>query len=96
MMLKNVTKGTWHPIMYAEKPLPGSLDSEAHNTIVRFKSKGHHTEGFASREEALASLDSLKDRMINHMFLSKVTIDVESDIEWSGEELPLDTQIRPK
>jgi len=96
LMLKNVAKGTWHPIMYAEKPLPGSLDSDTNNNIVRFKSKGHHTTGFITREEAIATLDDLKNRMLNHMFLSNVTIDIENDIEWTGEDLPLDTQIRPQ
>jgi hypothetical protein len=95
-MLKNVATGKWHPIMYVEKPLPGSLDSDANNNIVRFKSKGHHTSGFTTREEAVATLEELKFNMINLMFLSKVTIDVETDIEWTSEDLPLDTQIRPR
>lgn len=95
-MLKNVTKNTWHPIMYVEKPLPGGLDTDANNNIVRFKSKGHHTAGFATREEAIASLDDLKARMINYMFLSNVTVDVETDLEWNGDDIPLDTQIRPR
>lgn len=39
--------GRFHPCYYRMAPLPG-------NTVepMRYKSKGHHTEGFATLEEA--------------------------------------------
>ena len=94
-MLKNETTGKWHPIMYVEKPFPGSLDSND-NGIVRFKSKGHHTAGFENREDAIASLEDLKKRMLDFLSVSKVTIDVENDVFWTGEEIPADTVLRPR
>lgn len=92
MMLKNLATGRWHPIMYVEKSFPSSLNEP--QPMIRFKSKGHHTTGFENRDEAVASLDDLKKRMIESLFLSKVTIDITDDIGWEGNDLPLDIQLR--
>lgn len=51
-MLHDTTNDRWHPIVFQEQPLPGGC-----KTPVRHKSMGHHTDGFATREEALQNCE---------------------------------------
>ncbi len=57
MMLKNTSTGKFHPIFYIEKPMP-DLESEANKKYIRYRSKGHHTEGFLDREEAVKNIET--------------------------------------
>lgn len=93
MMLFNTAKKTWHPIFYYESPLPGPIDEQA---VARYKSKGHHTEGFETRDLALKSCDELKTKLITE-YGSNVVMELGDDqiLEWNGEGIPADTQIRP-
>lgn len=93
MMLFNTAKKTWHPIFYYESPLPGPLEEA---TLARYKSKGHHTTGFENREDALKSCDELRQKLISE-YGSHVVTELGDDqiLEWDGEGVPADTQIRP-
>lgn len=93
MMLFNTATKNYHPILYFEKPMPGPYDSEENRKIVRFKSKGHRTVGFADRAEAVASIEKeITPKMPELNYTLR--IELEGDLEWDGVDMPIDTQIR--
>ena len=51
-ILVNLATGRFHPIVFRPAPLPGGA-SLADGT-ERYRSKGHHTNGFDTEEEAVA------------------------------------------
>jgi len=86
MMLFNLKESTYHPILYFESPLPGNPDN-----IVRYKSKGHRTNGFKSREEALNTIKpELEDRLEGYT----ITKELDGDLPWDGLDMPIDIQLR--
>ncbi len=91
MMLHNTAAGTYHPIFYLESPLPCG---EAANHITRYKSKMHHTGGFKTLEEATADIHSNLVARIKENFFTAPDIEIENHIEWNGEGVPADIQIR--
>jgi hypothetical protein len=85
-MLRNVRANRWHPIVYYESPLPGPADTDK---PVRHKSKGHHTEGFATREEAVASAKQLAEVVAKECSdTGKCRLALEEDIPWGGDGIP--------
>lgn len=76
-MLKNYKDNTYHPILYFESPLPGNPDH-----LIRFKSSGHRTDGFASRALAIASIE---EELVPRLGRHKILKELDSDIEWDGE-----------
>ncbi len=80
-MLYNSKLDRWHPILFLESPLPGppSLDKP-----VRHKSRGHHTIGFESREEAVESARESGERIEK----TETRFVLDSDILWDGEGIP--------
>lgn len=89
MMLYNTLKETWHPIFYFESPLPGPIEEA---TLIRFKSKGHHTTGFKTRDEALFSATELHKQLLEQK--NTVFVETEGDLPWDGVDIPADTQFR--
>jgi hypothetical protein len=59
-MLQNDATKRFHPIVFWECPMP----SQALGSAVRWKSKGHHTEGFEKREDASVSIQDLAKRHV--------------------------------
>ena len=53
--LHNDKTDRWHPIFFVESPLPGDC------LAVRYKSKGHHTDGFDQNARHTPSLRAGKD-----------------------------------
>lgn len=49
--------GRYHPTFYQEHPMPGG------NWMGRYKSKGHHTEGFADLDAAQANAVELASKL---------------------------------
>jgi len=76
-MIHNEKLDRWHPVMFRMSPLPGGSD------IDRLKSNGHHTDGFMTRDEAIAHVES---RLIPE--LPDVTFDREYVQPWDGESIP--------
>lgn len=74
-MLHNMKLDRYHPIFFRMSPLPGNPDK-----LIRYKSAGHHTDGFASREEAIASTEDER--------FKDFELDFGSDFEWDGEDIP--------
>lgn len=70
-ILTNTATGRFHPIVFRMAPLPGDSD------IPRYKSMGHHTDGFDSLEDAE-----------KHIALQSEWTDTGRRWEWSGEDVP--------
>ena len=49
-LLLNTCTGRYHPIVFAPRPRPSEHDDD----VQRHYSREHHTEGFATREAAVA------------------------------------------
>ena len=75
-MLYNTKDKTYHPIAFRNFPLPGEAIG-----ITRYKSAGHHTNGFASRNAALNYIDEVEKK-------ATVIRELEKDVEWNGEGIP--------
>lgn len=76
-VLHNTKLNRWHPILFAESPLPGNP-----RNLVRHKSRGHHTNGFESREEAIANAKEGAAQIACTRFV------LQADIPWDGEGIP--------
>jgi hypothetical protein len=53
-ILHDEGKDRYHTAYFTEAPFPGPVPSNP--GLIRLKSRGHHTEGFATFEEAQANL----------------------------------------
>lgn len=82
-MLHNTKLNRWHPIYFLESPLPGPFSAE---NPTRHKSKGHHTEGYPTREEAVASLLGLQTSL--EISVGTPEMCLGCDIPWDGEGIP--------
>jgi hypothetical protein len=78
-MLHNRKLDRFHPIFFYASPKPSECDDD----VCRFRSYGHHTEGFVTRAEADADIAS--DCADGKNWNSGV------DFEWSGEGSPAST-----
>jgi len=75
--LHNTKTDRYHPILFDERPLPGG------GGPTRHKSRGHHTEGFDTREEAIAECH----RMVENLDCGG-RLCIAKDFPWDGEETP--------
>lgn len=87
MMLFNIKTKTYHPIFYCENPLPS-------DSVIRFKSKGHRTNGFLDIKDAIDSIQTeVIDRLDEGTTIYK---ELKEIIEWNGNNIPIDIQLRTK
>lgn len=91
-MLYNTANRTWHPIFYFESPFPGEMSTDR---PVRYKSKGHHTTGFPTREAAILECKDVENKLLSECGTRNVINELETDIEWNGDGVPADIQLRP-
>lgn len=84
-MLHNETNDRWHPIVFQEAPLPGSYDPDRPR---RWKSKMHHTTGFATKEEAEADAGNDLRPRVEALALGPVTVLTEEVFSWDGAGMP--------
>jgi hypothetical protein len=77
-ILQNTSLNRWHPIVFRESPFPGGRQLEAGK---RYKSAGHHTDGFSTRDEAEAEAKAMCKRN---------GADFATDVvfEWNGSGTP--------
>jgi len=93
-MLHNNKENKWHPIFYYDSPLPGGFEEGSiNNTTIRYKSKGHHTHGFDIRDKAVESAKELEAQLKAQG--DTVTVNIDTDIEWDGEDTPTDHVLLP-
>jgi hypothetical protein len=83
-LIHNVKLDRWHPVYFSENPLPGDVQIEG---AKRYKSGGHHTEGFPTRDEALSNAKGLAERLREHSIGATHTA-LEKDFPWDGEDIP--------
>jgi hypothetical protein len=95
MMLFNSKTNTYHPIYYLENWFPGPSDSEMNKNYIRYKSKGHHTTGFTNRNEAVKSINESLVEQIKSIGYTP-NLELEADLSWNGDDVPIDNQIRDK
>ncbi len=77
-LLKNMKTGRYHPIVFRPGPAPSSDPSDP---VQRFKSKGHHTDGFDTRELAFAYFEDEKVKEAGVWWTGV-------EWNWSGEGIP--------
>jgi len=82
-LIHDVTHNRWHPVYFREYPLPGPEGHQAH----RYKSGGHHTEGFETRELGLAGARDLAEKLKDHS-VGLPRLSLEADFPWNGNDVP--------
>lgn len=83
-LLFNYKENRWHPIIFRDAPLPGPFDD---TKPKRYKSKGHHPLGFATREEAEANIKENLDKMKAQGY-PEPRVYTNGDIKWDNEDFP--------
>lgn len=73
--LHNIKTGCYHPIVFYCHPRPS--DNEDTDELVRYKSSGHHTEGFDTLELSKDFIASQPDWQETNLVW-----------KWDGEEAP--------
>lgn len=73
-ILRNVLTGRFHPIVFRYAPLPSSPMRPA---VERYKSQGHHTEGFYTEEEAVTFVKAHLEWTLT-----------SCRWKWNGEDVP--------
>lgn len=76
-MLRNTATDRWHPLLFRPAPLPGDPEF----SIPRYKSKGHHTEGFDTEQEGKTYIAAMCEK---HGFEDRSSI----IFDWNGEGIP--------
>jgi hypothetical protein len=77
-VLLNTATGRFHPILFRMAPLPGG------SNVPRWKSIGHHTDGFDTIEQAIAYIKDNEDcRMFGIIYLWD-----GKDVPWDGKDVP--------
>lgn len=76
-ILVNKATGRFHPISFRMAPMPGN--SDANTTAQRYKSAGHHTDGFDTKAEAQTWIAQQQDKGV---------INVGKEYDWDGKEMP--------
>ncbi len=82
-LIHNHKLNRWHPVIFREAPMPGGID------LHRYKSAGHHTDGFKSRDEAINEIPKLAER------LRDARTSLKADLDWDGEGIPALVQFFP-
>lgn len=89
--------GTFHCAFFEESPLPGPVLNVSETTIVRLKSKMHHTQGAETFEEAQAHLKDLSQyiEVPEANIIEDVAVEVEDAVNvwildnWTKGDLTL-------
>ena len=82
---RNQLTGRFHPFLWAWKPYPHE-DSTC--SVTRFKSKGHHTEGFATFEEAQAQAERWVPQVERRLGPCMTVLSQAEEDAWGPAELP--------
>lgn len=77
-MIHNQKLDRYHPVIFRD--YPHSADT---STMWRFKSSGHHTSGFETRQDAL---DNIHNDLVSRLDMPLLKLDY--DYEWDGLGIP--------
>ena len=83
-LIHNLKLDQWHPVYFRENPAPSSDGTEL---AQRYKSGGHQTTGFNTREEGLEAAEKLAVA-IEDQSIGPVSLALEKDFPWDGEDIP--------
>ena len=80
--LHDVEHDKWHPIVFRLAPTPSGME--------RYKSVGHHTEGFDTREGAIECCKKMyEDMSSDGTFIGKKPrLCIQKDFPWDGQGVP--------
>jgi hypothetical protein len=95
-ILHNIKENRFHPIYYRYSPMPGSMRDHTkgirgQEEMVRWKSGGHHTEGFRTWAQTMEYFDNMLKKFSDRYHMP-VYYDKKDIQKWDGEEVPA-TQI---
>src|SRR4051794_9701033 len=79
VLLRDVNTGRFHACFAEEAPMPGPIGDVGALSFVRLKSKRHHTEGAATREEGERHVDELAAQIL----LQPENVSKEP-VDWDG------------
>lgn len=79
--LHNIKTNRYHPISFRYAPPPSG---DLPNGTARFKSIGHHTDGFNTRDEAITFCNGT----LRAYYKEPVVVNTEKDFVWDGEGTP--------
>ncbi len=81
-LIHNLKLDRWHPSLYLFSPLPGNPEN-----LGRHKSKGHHTEGMATKEAAEQCIrEKLVPALTGNYGTPSLCLDAIEP--WDGEGIP--------
>ena len=83
--IHNTSTNRFHPIIFSENVTPGWNDGD--KSTIRYKSAGHHTTGFYTREEAIKHCKELIVQLKEHS-LGGVLECLGKDFLWDGNGVP--------
>lgn len=83
MLLNEKTK-RYHPIVFRPAPMPSQTDKEY--GCLRHRSKGHHTDGFDSLEEAMKFISEHSSWMFYDLTWSWDGIEIPAITTWISEK----------
>lgn len=86
-LVHNQKLNRWHTIVYRESPLPGP---DSPDKPMRHKSVGHHTEGFPTRDEAVADAQAMAKKIVAEGLWTTCKLALGDDLAWDGEDVPAD------
>lgn len=81
LIYRNVHTGTFHPAFYYAHAIPGVIVPEEQD-IVRLVSSKHHTDGFATLDEAQ---EFVRTQMQQMFVVSDRNVMLDPPLPWSGE-----------
>lgn len=90
-MLHNTATGRYHWIIFLARPLPGpgELDKPSVSAKwTRYKSHSHHTDGFATREQALTYVREELAPIVQGGFGLEPRLCLEKSFAWDGQDVP--------
>lgn len=87
-MLHNTATQRYHWIIFLARPLPGSDEPGVLVKWSRYQSHSHHTEGFATREQALAYAREELAPLVQESFGLTPRLCLEQDFAWDGQDMP--------
>lgn len=83
-MIHNMKDQRWHPVYFLVNPRPSQ---ELDDPAMRYKSKAHHTGGFATREEAMNVGIPQLVKVVAKAY-DEPRLCLEKDFPWDGEGVP--------
>ena len=84
-ILKNTATNRFHPISFRYAPPPSGDLSDG---TKRYKSVGHHTDGFDTIEQAIEFVKSIPEFELMDLAWEWDGIDVPAMVQWLRRETP--------